>query len=208
MRSQKPWIRCRATWPDFMFDHAAVAGDLADAYRMHGVIEGKARAIGLTPTSSMALEATAEEVVATAAIEGERLSMDSVRSSVMRRLGLAVTGQADRHIDGLVVVIDDAMNHYARPLDEDRLCRWQGLVCRVLHPMRDLRTTANRCLRPRKRLLHEDREGDFHHQCRRLGHRGRTNDSEPCFACVSPDDPSYQRANLRPDRGVNTIEHR
>ena len=109
-----------------MFDHAAVAGDLAAAYRMHGVIEGKARAIGLTPTSSMALEATAEEVVATAAIEGERLSMDSVRSSVMRRLGLAVTGQADRHIDGLVAVIDDAMNHYARPLDEDRLCRRQS----------------------------------------------------------------------------------
>lgn len=114
MRSQKPWIRYHATWPDFMFDHAVVAGDLAAAYRMHGVIEGKARAIGLTPTSPMALEATAEEVVATAAIEGERLSMDSVRSSVMRRLGLAVTGQADRHIDGLVAVIDDAMNQYAR----------------------------------------------------------------------------------------------
>ena len=83
MSIQTPWIWRRAAWPDFTFDPRAVAGDLAAAYRMHGVIEGKAAAIGLMPTSQVALDATAEEVVATAAIEGERLSMDTVRSSVV-----------------------------------------------------------------------------------------------------------------------------
>jgi hypothetical protein len=52
---------------------------------MHGFIEGKAAAIGLTPRNQIALDAATEEVVATAAIEGERLSLDTVRSSVMRR---------------------------------------------------------------------------------------------------------------------------
>jgi hypothetical protein len=28
------------------------------------------------------------------------------------------------------------------------------------------------------------------------------------FACIDPDDPDNQRANLRPDRGVTTIERR
>ena len=55
---------------------------------MQGIIEGKASAIGLTSTSDVALDAMASEAMATAAIEGERLSLDAVRSSVMRRLGL------------------------------------------------------------------------------------------------------------------------
>lgn len=128
MSSLASWIWRRAEWPRFSFDPQAVAGDLSLAYRMHGVIEGKAVAIGLTPTSQVALDATAEEVVATAAIEGEQLSMDTVRSSVMRRLGLATSGPADRHVDGLVAVIDDATMAHAQALDEDRLCRWQSAL--------------------------------------------------------------------------------
>jgi Fic family protein len=66
--------------------------------------------------------------ISAATCQGEMLSMDSVRSSVMRRLGLAASGPADRHVDGLVAVIDDATTAYAQPLDEDRLCRWQSAL--------------------------------------------------------------------------------
>jgi Fic family protein len=128
MNLQTPWIWRRAAWPHFTFDPRAIAADLAAAYRLHGVIEGKAAAIGLTPTSQIALDATAEEVVATAAIEGERLSLDAVRSSVMRRLGLASPGPSDRHVDGLVAVIEDATTAHGQPLDADRLCRWQSAL--------------------------------------------------------------------------------
>jgi Fic family protein len=128
MSPKTPWIWRRTAWPEFSFDARAVAADLALAYRMHGLIEGKAAAIGLKTTSQVALDATAEEVVATAAIEGEQLSMDTVRSSVMRRLGLATSGPADRHVDGLVAVINDATTAHAQPLDEDRLCRWQSAL--------------------------------------------------------------------------------
>lgn len=129
MDASKPrWIWQRADWPAFDFRMPAAAGDLADAYRMHGVIEGKAAAIGLTSTSDIALDATADEVLATAAIEGERLSMDTVRSSVMRRLGLSTKGPIDRNVDGLVAVIDDATTAHEQPLDEDRLCRWHSAL--------------------------------------------------------------------------------
>lgn len=124
----RKWIWQRADWPWLAFDSQAAAADLASAYRMHGVIEGKAAAIGLDNTSDIALDAAAAEVVATAAIEGERLSMDVVRSSVMRRLGLAATGPVDRSVDGLVAVINDAHTASDRPLDEDRLCRWQSAL--------------------------------------------------------------------------------
>ena len=69
-----------------------------------------------------------EEVIATAAIEGEKLDPAAVRSSVMRRLGLASTGPHDRNIDGLVDVINDATSGFEEPLDDDRLHRWQSAL--------------------------------------------------------------------------------
>lgn len=122
------WIWQRPGWPTLTFDVAALAPTLAEAHRMQGIVEGKALAIGLTGTSDIALEVMASEAVATAAIEGERLPMDAVRSSVMRRLGMSVTGPTDRGVDGLVAVLSDAINALDQPLDQDRLCRWQSAL--------------------------------------------------------------------------------
>jgi Fic family protein len=46
----------------------------------------------------------------------------------MRRLGLARTGTKDRHVDGLVEVINDATSRHDLPLDHDRLWRWQSAL--------------------------------------------------------------------------------
>ena len=55
-------------------------------------------------------EVLTSEGVATAAIEGESLNRDAVRSSVARRLGLPTAGlpPAPRHVDGLVEMLMDA----------------------------------------------------------------------------------------------------
>lgn len=93
---------------------------------MQGVVDGKAIGVGLDRTSQIAVDALFDEVLATAAIEGQHLSLHAVRSSVMRRLGLTTSGPVDRHADGLVDLICDATNAFDLPLDEDRLCRWQS----------------------------------------------------------------------------------
>lgn len=122
------WIWQHPNWPYFVYDAPTVGAELAEAYRLHGVMEGKASAIGLTPTSDVALAAMTDEVLTTAAIEGERLSMDAVRSSVRRLLGLEAPGPIDRSVDGLVAVITDATTAHDLPLDVDRLCRWQSAL--------------------------------------------------------------------------------
>ena len=122
------WIWQRPDWPAFHYDAQAVAPDLFEAYVMHGTVEGKAMAIGLGVTSPVVLDVFADEVVATAAIEGERLSADTVRSSVLRRMGLSEAGPVDRHVDGLVAMIADATTRIDQPLDDDRLCRWQAAL--------------------------------------------------------------------------------
>lgn len=115
-------------WPKLSFDAAAVAPAIAAARRSQGELWGKASAIGLAETDEVAGEVLAQEVTATAAIEGEKLDPASVRSSVMRHLGLASAGPHDRPVDGLVEVIGDATTAFEAPLDHDRLYRWQSAL--------------------------------------------------------------------------------
>jgi Fic family protein len=128
MNTRSPWIWHHPEWPTLTCDMQAIAPDLALAYRMHGALEGKLASIGLGNASQIALDVLSDEAVATAAIEGERLSLESVRSSVMRRFGLTTSGTTDRHVDGLVAVISDATTAFDAPLDEARLCRWQSAL--------------------------------------------------------------------------------
>ena len=128
IRLMGTWIWMQPTWPHLGYDAARAAPELAEAYTMHGLVSGKAAAIGLGSTSQVALDVLGAEVLSTAAIEGERLNADSVRSSILRRLGLANTGSGDRHVDGLVDVISDAMMAHDQPLTEERLCRWQSAL--------------------------------------------------------------------------------
>ncbi len=120
----------RDTWPEWKYDIQAVAGALAQARLQQGRVLGKAQAIGLQTDAFIQVvnEIWIQEVIATAAIEGQKLDFDQVRSSVMRMLGFADVGASSRNIDGLVQVMQDAIQNFAAPLDQDRLCRWQSAL--------------------------------------------------------------------------------
>lgn len=49
---------------------------------MHGVVEGKAIALRLAPTSGVSLQAFADDLLARAAIEGEQLVVEVVQLSI------------------------------------------------------------------------------------------------------------------------------
>lgn len=102
------WIWQHPDWPRLVVDAQQVAPALAHAHRCYGVVEGKVASIGLGSTHTIVLNAFADEVVATAEIEGQHLPLEVVRSSVMQRLGLADQGPHDRHVEGLVAVLGDA----------------------------------------------------------------------------------------------------
>lgn len=123
-------------WPIWRYDASRLALALAGARQQQGIIIGKAQAVGLSlsqnegqgPLDRVIEDIWLNEAMATAAIEGERLDASMVRSSIMRKLGLAETGLASRHVDGLIDVMHDASQQYAQPLDADRLCRWQSAL--------------------------------------------------------------------------------
>lgn len=112
------------SWPDLYFDSAALLFCLGRARQMQGKLLGEARFFGL----EFQAEVLTQEAVTTAAIEGERLNRDSVRSSIARRLGLPTAGlpASERHVDGLVEMLVDATQNHEVPLTAARFKGWQA----------------------------------------------------------------------------------
>jgi Fic family protein len=115
-------------WPALTFDAATLMQDLSLARLEQGKLLGLLQAIGLESGREMARELWVQEAMATAAIEGEKLDLQAVRSSVAHRFGLADFPAADRHVDGLVQVMADATEQYQTPLTQERLCLWQAAL--------------------------------------------------------------------------------
>jgi Fic family protein len=122
-------------WPKFTATSPAVEAALLQAHKWQGEVIGRAAAVGLTlgltQSGSVLHEVMTQEVIATAAIEGEKLDPASVRSSILRQLGHLQTTEAaprSRHVDGLVDVIQDTTLGFKQALTEDRLLRWQSAL--------------------------------------------------------------------------------
>lgn len=134
-------------WPKLYFDEAQVAQEVAFARRAQGLVEGKLAALGFQERLELAAEAWTQEAVATAAIEGEKLDLLAVRSSVAQRLGAAAFKgpAAPRHVDGLLGIMDDAVVKAKEPLTHDRLQSWQvALFPTGFSGMRPVKTAAYR----------------------------------------------------------------
>lgn len=115
-------------WPNFRIDAAALAIALQEARLQQGILLGQLQAIGLPHLLEISGDVWMQEAIATAAIEGQRLEIASVRSSVLHRLGLQDHTTQDRHVEGLIDVMQDAITHHDAPLNADRLCRWQSAL--------------------------------------------------------------------------------
>ena len=72
------------------------------------------------------LRSLTDEVVKSSAIEGERLNVDEVRSSIARRLGIETAGMvpASRDVEGIVEMMLDATRKFSEPLTKNRLYDW------------------------------------------------------------------------------------
>ena len=120
----------RPTWPEFTWDDRALLPLLSQVCRDQGRLLGRMSAVGFSLQDEAHLRTTVEDVVKSSAIEGERLDVEQVRSSVARRLGLdrGRVVAADRHVDGVVEMMLDATGNHHRPLTAERLFAWHAAL--------------------------------------------------------------------------------
>ena len=117
-------------WPRFTYDAVTLAEPLAQVHRAQGQLASRMAALGLAQREQATLQVLTQEVVTTSAIEGENLQLDTVRSSVARKLGLDIGALApsDRYVDGMVEVVLDATQNFAQALTPERLFGWHAAL--------------------------------------------------------------------------------
>jgi Fic family protein len=117
-------------WPNWRFDLAQLAAPMAEVSRAQGVLTGRLADVGMALRDEASLAALTEDVVKTSEIEGERLDVQSVRSSIARRLGVDVGALApvDRHVEGVVEMVLDATANSESPITKERLFGWHAAL--------------------------------------------------------------------------------
>src|SRR6218665_1744090 len=123
---EKRYIWQADDWPNWRYDLSALAWPLIEVSRAQGLLLGRLADVGLALRDQASVGGLREEVVKTSEIEGEVLNVESVRSSIARRLGVDIGAVApvDRNVEGVVEVVLDATSHAASPLTAERLWGW------------------------------------------------------------------------------------
>jgi Fic family protein len=135
MRPHRPirtprYIWQRPDWPNFTYNTSALAAPLAQVHRAQGQLVGRMTELGMAQRDQATLQVLTQEVIKTSEIEGEHLSLEAVRSSIARRLGLDIGAltPSDRHVDGVVDVVLDATRNFDQTLVQERLFGWHAAL--------------------------------------------------------------------------------
>lgn len=124
------YIHQRKDWPSFTWDADKIAPLLGAVRHNQGKILGQMQALGFKLQEETMLKALTLDVVKTSQIEGEQLNPEQVRSSIARRLGIEIAGAvpAERSVEGIVEMLLDATQSYAKPLTTERLFDWHAAL--------------------------------------------------------------------------------
>ncbi len=87
-------------------------------------------ALGFSLRNEAVLATLTEDVLKSSEIEGQILESPQVRSSIARRLGIDIGGviPTEHHVEGVVEMMLDATQNYARPLTVERLFGWHAAL--------------------------------------------------------------------------------
>jgi len=119
-----------SNWPQWRYNTSVLTPLLAQVHQALGQLLGRMRDQGVSSQAHATLEALTEDVLKTSEIEGEHLNSDTVRSSIATRLGVDIgaLAPADRHVDGVVEMILDAIRSHHTPLSAQRLTAWHAAL--------------------------------------------------------------------------------
>lgn len=122
------YIHERENWTTFRWNASALTTLLEEVSRKQGLLYGRLATLGFDSKLKAMAENLTYDIVFSSEIEGVRLNVDEVRSSIARKLGLEnVKYTAPSHyVDTVVAVMLDAINNYDQPLTKEKLCAWQA----------------------------------------------------------------------------------
>ena len=122
------YIHERDNWTQFRWDETRLSLLHEQVCRKQGMLYGRLSSLGFDSKLRAMAENLTLDVVYSSEIEGLRLNVEQVRSSIARKLGIAnVKYTAPSHyVDSVVNVMLEAVKHYDRPLTKELLCAWHS----------------------------------------------------------------------------------
>ena len=122
------YIHERENWTVFRWDAIELTALLEEVNRKQGLLYGRLASLGFDSKLKAMAENLTYDVVYSSEIEGIRLNVDEVRSSIARKLGIENIKQTapSHYIDSVVTVMLDAVSHYNQLLTKEKICAWQA----------------------------------------------------------------------------------
>lgn len=125
------YIHELSDWPEFRWQSDELEGALSEASFRLGCFLGRLEDIGFALRGEAGAEAISGEIVASAEIEGEVLNREDVRSSVARRMEVALQigeGGGSRESEARAEMMLDATRNREKPLTRERLAAWHAAL--------------------------------------------------------------------------------
>lgn len=115
-------------WTDFRWDSNELLLLLENIYREQGRLLGRLTDVGYDNQLKSMVENMTTDIVYSSEIEGIKLNIDEVRSSIARHLGLDIKDSisSSHYVDGVVAVTLEAIQNYGKDLTAQKLCQWQA----------------------------------------------------------------------------------
>ena len=122
------YIHERDNWTAFRWSASELTVLLEEVNRKQGLLYGRLSSLGFDSKLKAMAENLTYDVVYSSEIEGIRLNVDEVRSSIARKLGIENMKQTvpSHYVDSVVAVMLDAVNHYDQTLTKEKICAWQA----------------------------------------------------------------------------------
>ena len=122
------YIHERDNWTNFRWDTSQVSLLQEIVFRKQGLLYGRLSSLGFDSKLRAMAENLTYDVVYSSEIEGIRLNVDQVRSSIARKLGIEnVKYTAPSHyVNSVVGVMLEAVQLYDMTLSKEKLCAWQA----------------------------------------------------------------------------------
>ncbi|MBP5562095.1 MAG: Fic family protein [Muribaculaceae bacterium] len=124
------YIHDYENWWHFHYDSQQIMDHLGRLRAKQGQVVGRMLSLGFVSQEEAVLSNISLELVRSSEIEGEKLNLEEVRSSIARRLGIETAGvvPTSRYVDSVVEMQLDATQNYDKPLSHDRLFGWHNVL--------------------------------------------------------------------------------
>ena len=125
------WVHEHSDWPEFSWDQGALSSQLARMRHHQGLLLGQMKMMDHNLRQEAHLKTLTQDVVSSAAIEGEHLDVDHVRTLLSYNLGLGPRRLFEKfhpQLEGMVYLTLNVMRGYREPLTKERMFFWHSIL--------------------------------------------------------------------------------